>query len=105
MTDAIALHVAAIEEPITTCAFFAIKPLMSWTATAGVDWSSRILNFTGRPRMPPSLLMYCSITPSDAPSFLPKNAPGPVTERMALISYGAGWASARLPSASDAPIA
>jgi hypothetical protein len=84
----IALHVAVTDDPKITGTPFATRPLASWSVVCGTDWSSRKLNLTGRPAMPPCPLTVLSKTCSAIFSCVPRNAAPPVSGITAFSSTG-----------------
>ena len=60
----------------------------NWTATAELDWSSKIAKEIGRPLMPPDRLTIVSMARSAWPSSFPRKAAAPVSGMIALIANG-----------------
>src|SRR6185312_4850116 len=83
-----ALHDAVTVGPRITGTCCAMSSRASWTAICGFDWSSFATNFTGRPAMPPVLLMLPSKACAACNCVLPMNVPGPLSARIMLILYG-----------------
>ncbi len=52
-SDIVAPHSPAKPGPTTAATWFAIACVISWTAFAGLDASSRMLKWICRPRIPP----------------------------------------------------
>src|SRR5260370_13118787 len=63
-------------------------------ATSGLDSSSAITSSTGRPLMPPDLLMRSTAICTPTSAVLPPTAPAPESGCMVPILYGLAWPKA-----------